>query len=732
MRSAILFVLCISFVGNAEVVTRSQVFPFILGGSPISFTLNEINNIDDVSKLSCVLRFPDGQDSIEIEPSVTRDRQNAICRLPAAIKSGSVDVDLEITTMSTNTEILSEAVLINPSPLAEVDVEENWTTNELLFKWDPEYFKKFFNPGATIMIQATLYVSDGFDAVFSSSGIVQLIGMNVGTAKVSVTNANIDRISNIRYPYFYVLSPVALQSDVYLSSVLFAPTLGMDDTMAQRTCGLWMEIAKIPSPSDEIHPCPPCLCQVKLDTNFIETEYNPQIVQLANGGLDNHVIYYEQVPTNGGHAQTCSYNNLTNNLAVTSPAQAGWIHDVSKFNSYTGNYLADVWPYIVCCLQSNSQLFCDLFHEKRPIDTGHRYPGPEKPCKGTGDPHMVTFESIKYDFMGWGEFWLIRGPEDSKFGVQGRMSPIFEDQKVSYFKAVAIRDGNTTIQIQLRDENFEILLNGIEFQIPTSPMTLPLYSISLTVGNDRVDVRLQSGFTIIVENVKNFINVFGSGAHWNKGKGFMGLFGNFDDDSSNDLTSQDGFVIPPTEANLHDLSLLHHRFGLTWMTTATESFFIYDQGMRWEDYANRNFGPISQYPDPATLPEEVRAICGDSLFCYFEYVGTESLEKAADVARWEQEFDKLREEMEKVVPMCETISSPTNGRVKVEGHLNGSLAIYSCNREYDFMGGDRIRTCSASDEISYWVGTEPTCICKWNFLDEKFIDYRSLEILNFF
>ncbi len=727
MRFLILIAVFISCGGNAKAIRRSQSVPYTMGGSQITFSLIGIETAADT--ISCVVHFPDERHSIVLRPSVPRDGLSVICRLPPEIYSGRVDVHLETTTTPNQAVILSEAVFINPIPLAEVNVEENWDTHEISFTWNPEYFKQFFYPDVVILIQATLYVADSLNPVFRESSFFQVIGTNLGSANVSVSDANMNLISNIHYPYFYVLRSVGTHSDVYLSSVLFAPVPAMDERLAVWSCGIWMEIAKAPS-TEEIHPCPSSLQQAELDTNFIKTEYNPQIVQLANGALDNHVLYYERVPTRRGYAQTCSYNSLTTSLVTTSPAEAGWIHTISKYNSYVDNYFTDVWPYIFCCLQSNSQLLCDFFHERRPIDTGHQYK-PEDPCKGTGDPHMVTFESVKYDFMGWGEFWLIRGPAGSEFGVQGRMSPISEGQKVSYFKAVAIRDGNTTVQVQLEERNFKIIINGFDLKIPKLPYTFVLSSVTLTITSNLVDVRLQSGFTIFVENIGTYVNVFGRGSHSNKGKGFMGIFGNFDDDAQNDLTSQDGFVIPPTSANLRDLSLIHHRFGLTWMTTATESFFIYEDGKSWKDYTNRDFGPILQYPDPATLPEEVRAICEDSLFCYYEYVGTESLDQAADVARWEQEFDALRVEIEGVVPMCDVVRSPANGRVQVNGHLNGSLATYSCNNEYDFISGDRDRTCYASEEVSQWMGVEPECICKcfqgymtycYKYFDSRYLD----------
>ncbi|KAG4076120.1 hypothetical protein HA402_011466 [Bradysia odoriphaga] len=231
------------------------------------------------------------------------------------------------------------------------------------------------------MIQFIVYVSEGFEPVFNASQIVQLVGLNSGTATISISAPNLARLSNIRYPYFYVLKTVGTTLSIYLSSVLFAPTLGMTDSLAQETCSTWSQLAKIPTTA-EILPCPPCLCQAELDANFFQTNYDSQIIKLANGALNDHVLFYEEVSTRTGHAQTCSYNLSTGDLAVTSPSQAGWLNYFNKFNSYKDNFNADIWPYIVCCLQSNSNQHCDTFHVNRPINKGHGYPGSHNTCSG--------------------------------------------------------------------------------------------------------------------------------------------------------------------------------------------------------------------------------------------------------------------------------------------------------------------------------------------------------------
>lgn len=223
MRSLVLIALFISCVGNAEVIRRSVAVPFVMGGSHVTITGIQIE--EDV-QIKCLVRFPDGRDSIELEPSIPRDRRSAICRVPPEINTGSIDIDLEITAnnWSTKKVIHYGSFFINPSPVVEVEVKENWTRNELVFTWDPEYFKQFFKPDASIMIQATLYVSENKEPVFTASGVVILAGANRGIAKVSITNANKDKISKLLHPYYYVLRPVGTQSNVFLSSAIFMST----------------------------------------------------------------------------------------------------------------------------------------------------------------------------------------------------------------------------------------------------------------------------------------------------------------------------------------------------------------------------------------------------------------------------------------------------------------------------------------------------------------------------
>ncbi|KAJ6644288.1 hypothetical protein Bhyg_09255, partial [Pseudolycoriella hygida] len=200
----ILFALLIFCGANAVVYSSriSNTVPYVIGGSHIKIPVIQI---EEKAEIKCLVRFPDDRDYIKLDPAVPRDRRSVICRLPSHVDSGSVDIDVEVTAenKSTKNVIHSGTYFINPGPTAEID---------------------FFDPRASIMMQVSLYVSESKEPVFTESEVVILAGANKGTAKISITNANKNIISNLFRPYYYVLRPVGTQSSVFLSSGLFRPS----------------------------------------------------------------------------------------------------------------------------------------------------------------------------------------------------------------------------------------------------------------------------------------------------------------------------------------------------------------------------------------------------------------------------------------------------------------------------------------------------------------------------
>ena len=65
-----------------------------------------------------------------------------------------------------------------------------------------------------------------------------------------------------------------------------------------------------------------------------------------------------------------------------------------------------------------------------------------------GEPHLTTFDNLKYDCQGEGEFVLVRSL-DGRFEVQARFSALDHDDRTSKITAVAISEGVGTPVVQL-------------------------------------------------------------------------------------------------------------------------------------------------------------------------------------------------------------------------------------------------------------------------------------------
>jgi len=59
------------------------------------------------------------------------------------------------------------------------------------------------------------------------------------------------------------------------------------------------------------------------------------------------------------------------------------------------------------------------------------------------------------------------------------------------------------------------------------------------------------------------------------------------------------------------------------------------------------------------------------------------------------------------VSSCEPLSAPINGSVHTTGTGVGSVATYSCDHGYVFIGGPLVRVCTKTGQ---WSETAPTCV----------------------
>ena len=101
-------------------------------------------------------------------------------------------------------------------------------------------------------------------------------------------------------------------------------------------------------------------------------------------------------------------------------------------------------------------------------------PSPPK-CKGgcpggqsNGDPHIVTFDRLGYDFQAAGEFILVEASQED-ITMQIRQEPVNGSDTVSTNTAVAVNINGDRVGIYARQNN-ELMVNSNPTTITTSPL----------------------------------------------------------------------------------------------------------------------------------------------------------------------------------------------------------------------------------------------------------------------
>jgi hypothetical protein len=70
----------------------------------------------------------------------------------------------------------------------------------------------------------------------------------------------------------------------------------------------------------------------------------------------------------------------------------------------------------------------------------------QKQASSTNDPHLTTFDGLKYDLQTVGEFTLIKS-NNSAFEVQARQSPYNNSASLSINSAVAMKVGSNRVAL---------------------------------------------------------------------------------------------------------------------------------------------------------------------------------------------------------------------------------------------------------------------------------------------
>lgn len=196
---------------------------------------------------------------------------------------------------------------------------------------------------------------------------------------------------------------------------------------------------------------------------------------------------------------------------------------------------------------------------------------PDNDGGSIGDPHLITFDGLHYDFQATGDFVLVRGL-DSNLEIQTRQTPWVHNTATTVNTALAtVVDGN---QVELYVDKPLPLINGLSLSLEAGQSkALGQGSISRTsvsgygMQGDLYTITYPNGDELKSAVFKDFlIDVTLDLAQTNS---VVGLLGNKNGKTEDDLSLRDGTILinPLAPENLYGA------FSSSWQVTESESLF---------------------------------------------------------------------------------------------------------------------------------------------------------------
>ncbi|MPV50996.1 PQQ-binding-like beta-propeller repeat protein [Pseudactinotalea sp. HY160] len=246
------------------------------------------------------------------------------------------------------------------------------------------------------------------------------------------------------------------------------------------------------------------------------------------------------------------------------------------------------------------------------------------PCGGgSGEPHLRTFDGVRYDLQLVGEFVLA---DSEQLTVQTRQEPYGDSTRVSIITAAAIEVGGHRVSARTHRDPV-VRIDGEP--VPMAQLTEGIdlgdhfawaFAGDLFVaGPDDVQVSVRG---LETGNFDVFVDAGTSETAWE------GLLGSPDREAENDLTARGGQQLPldpPVEA-------LYGAFGESWRIGEGEALFDYEDGESTATFTDRSFpdahlGYDDLTPAQRAVAETLCALAGITdptafRWCVFDYAVT--------------------------------------------------------------------------------------------------------------
>lgn len=211
-------------------------------------------------------------------------------------------------------------------------------------------------------------------------------------------------------------------------------------------------------------------------------------------------------------------------------------------------------------------------------------PQPEIRFPDTGDPHLVTFDGLHYDFQSVGEFILVKSTTGD-LEIQVRQQPFNNSSSVSMNTAVATKIDGQRVAFY-GGEKTPLLVDGKPTDIPDNSSISVGSGGIYRKGNTYTVILNKAGEQLVVDTSESnpLLDVNTYLAQGREGQ-VVGLGGNNNGKTDDDIALRDGTVLsqPITP------QVLYGKYEDSWRISQAESFFDYKPGQNTETFTNRYF-----------------------------------------------------------------------------------------------------------------------------------------------
>ncbi|WP_051724122.1 VWD domain-containing protein [Micromonospora chokoriensis] len=205
-------------------------------------------------------------------------------------------------------------------------------------------------------------------------------------------------------------------------------------------------------------------------------------------------------------------------------------------------------------------------------------------ANSNGDPHLLTYDGLRYDFQAAGEFVLTRSTADD-FEVQVRQTMFPASSVVAVNSAVAARVAGDRVGVYVTPDGPAVRVNGAAPVSTPDGVKLPRGGTVTTWGDGTVTVQCPDGARLTAQPIGVWGLSVSVSAPTGRAGTLQGLLGDHDGDPGDDLTVRGGKGLPQPPT----FEALYPGFADSWRVEAQRSLFDYEPGQDTATFTDRRF-----------------------------------------------------------------------------------------------------------------------------------------------